>query len=184
MNGLKNIDDHNNGFEDWEDDYNLIQKKDWIGLLKLRKARANKHPHDIYDQWRYGEALVLNKKFNEAIEFLTPIYFENPDFDDVIHIILDALFSQGKTENDFKWIEKPLILRLDSKIKDMCADFLKNRRKEISLTEVYNHLLIKGAYLGFNETELGDNLIKDSRFEFEGDKSYFWDLKVKLSKKK
>lgn len=181
---LTNIDGYNDGFEDWEDDYNLIQKEDWTGLLKLRKERAKKNPNNIYDQWRYGEALVLNKKFNEAVEFLTPIYFKNPDFDDAIHTILDALYSMGKTENDFNWMGKPFILKLDKKTRDLCVDFLKNRRKRISLSEINNHLLIKGAYLTFNESELANDLMNDPRFDIIGDKSYFWDLEVKLSKRK
>jgi len=61
-------------FEDWEDDANLFYKEDWKGLLQLREERARRHPEDLSAQQRYGEALILNKKYSEAIEFLTPLY--------------------------------------------------------------------------------------------------------------
>ncbi len=38
---LRINDEYNDGFEDWEEDHDLIQKNDWNGLLKLRKQRAH-----------------------------------------------------------------------------------------------------------------------------------------------
>jgi len=83
----------------------------------------------LHLQWRYGEALVYNQELNSALEFLTPIYKRDPEHMDVIHSILDALYGLRKTENDFEWIEMPIVLKLDEHTKKLCEDFLKKKRK-------------------------------------------------------
>ena len=98
MNSENDYDD----FEDWEDDANLFYKEDWIGLLQLRQERARSQPEDLYAQQRYGEALVLNRKFLEAIDFMTPFYQIYYEEGFGIHEIMDALTGLGKTEKDFK----------------------------------------------------------------------------------
>ena len=103
---------NNYDFEEWEGDYQLIQEEDWVGLVKLRKWKAEKNPGDLHCQWRVGEALVFNQEFKQALDFLTPIYKKEPEYGDVIHSILDALYGLGKTENDFDWIEKPAYNRI------------------------------------------------------------------------
>ena len=173
----------NNDFEEWEGDYQLIQKEDWVGLVKLRKQKAEKHLHDLYSQWRYGEALVLNQKFKQALDFLIPVYKREPDYPDVIHSILDALYGLGKTENDFEWVEKPLAFKLNDEIKNLCKNILENKRKSISFLSLYEHLLFQSDYLAFKEKELCEYLRNDQRFEFSDNKVVFWDVDIKLSKK-
>ena len=182
MKGSNDYIDFEDDFEDWEGDAYFYEKEDWVGLLKLRKERYELDPDDHYSQYRLGQALIFNKKYDEAIEFLTPVYKEDPEFDDVIHLILDALYEQGKNENDFKWISIPTILRLDDKTKDLCFQLLKNKRKRISVTDLYIQLLIPGAYLKFDESEFAEYLRKDIGFDFEGDETSFWDCKVKIAK--
>ena len=143
----------NNDFEEWEGDYQLIQEEDWAGLVKLRKQKAEKYLHDLNSQWRYGEALVLNQEFKQALEFLTPIYKREPDYTDVIHSILDALFGLGKTEKDFDWIEKPVVLKLNEETKKLCYEFLKNKRIPIPFLSLYEHLVIQSYYLKFKEKD-------------------------------
>ncbi|KJR46250.1 hypothetical protein UF75_3336 [Desulfosporosinus sp. I2] len=62
------------GYEDWEDDYELISKGDYEGLKKLRQMMAENNPKDIYAQWRLGEAYVLCKEYEKAIDYLKPLY--------------------------------------------------------------------------------------------------------------
>jgi hypothetical protein len=169
--------------EDWEEDYQLFEKEDWKGLLKLRKIMAERNTDDIYAQWRYGEALILNKQYKAAIEFLTPIYKEEPDYLDVVHTILDALFESGKTENDFDWIKKPEIMRLDKTTLDHCENLLKGKRKGIPVYQIHADLSLPGAYLTFDEEELLDALSKDERFSITGDRNVIWDLMIKLSRR-
>jgi len=172
-------------FEAWEPDAELYYKEDWHGLLQLRKDGLQKHPNDLYAQQRYAEALVLNKKYNDAIEFLKPLYQKHYDIKFGVTEIIDALYGLGKTENDFNWIEKPDVLKLDKKTLESCSKLLKGKRKHISLGQLYTDLLIQTDYLKFNEQELSEFLISYQEiFEFIGDKTYFFDLEVKLKRLK
>lgn len=178
------MNDDNGDFESWEGDYLLIQEEDWVGLLRLRKEKAKNNPKDLYCQWRYGEALVFNKEYSNAIDFLTPIYNNDPDYDDVVSSILDALFGLGKTENDFDWVEKPVVLKLDDKTKNSCTNFLKNKRKPVPFLRVYEHLIFQSDYIAFKEKDLCEYLKNDRIFVFSGELMYFWDVDIKLSKEK
>jgi hypothetical protein len=170
-------------FEEWEGDYQLIQEENWAGLVKLRKTKAEKRLGDLQAQWRYGDALVLNQEFKKALEFLTPIYKREPDYTDVIHSILDALYGLGKTENEFDWVEKPVVIKLNDKTKNLCKAFLKNKAKPIPFLLLYEYLLFQSDYLAFKEKELCEYLENDEQFEFSGNEVEFWDVDIKLSKK-
>ncbi|KLU64487.1 hypothetical protein DEAC_c36890 [Desulfosporosinus acididurans] len=169
-NRSKELDDNieDDGYEDWEDDYELISKGDYEGLKKLRQMIAKNNPEDIDAQWRLGEAYILCKEHEKAIDFFEPLYRANPDFEDIEYSILDALFALGKSERDFKWVTVPVILRLDKKTSDFCYDYLKGKRKARELDDVFCQLLVEG-YLTFDEEELLNHLTKDGRFEFQID---------------
>jgi len=174
-----------NDFEDWEGDKILFEKEDWVGLLNLRQVRAKKQPSDLYAQQRYAEVLILNKKYKEALDFIGPLYEENHEFGFGISEILDALFGLGKTENDFEWITKPEIFKLDKRTLNRCIEFLKGKSKYASMLDVYGKLLMQADYLAFNEKELTEFLIQDTMpFDFTGNKEFFWDIEIKLKKKK
>lgn len=178
-------DDFEDDFEDWEADANLYDEEDWIGLLNLREERAKKQPSDLYAQERYAEALIFNKKYKEALDFLTPLYRKNYDSGFGICEILDALFRLGKNEDDFAWIEKPDVLKLDKNTLDFCLELLKGKRKHVSLFQLYSDLLMHADYLKFNEKELSEFLVNYTEvFDFIGDKTDFFDLKIKLNKQK
>ncbi|MDR3587129.1 MAG: tetratricopeptide repeat protein, partial [Desulfosporosinus sp.] len=164
----KEIDDKTgeDGYEDWEDDYELISKGDYEGLKMLRQMIAKNNPEDIHAQWRLGEAYVLCKEYEKAIDYLRPLYRNNPDNEDIEHSILDALFASGKSERDYKWVSAPKILRLNKEISDFCYDYLKVKRKGRELDDVFCQLLVEG-YLTFNEEELLHYLNTDGRFEFQ-----------------
>lgn len=155
-------------YEDWEDDYELFSKRDYEGLKKLRQIMAKNNPEDIHAQWRLGEAYVLCKDHNKAIDYLEPLYRNNPDNDDIVHSILDALFALDKSERDFKWFSVPKILRLNKEVSDFCYNYLKGKRKARELDDVVCQLLVEG-YITFNEEELLNYLIQDGRFESQSD---------------
>jgi len=71
----KEIDDKTgeDGYEDWEDDYELISKGDYEGLKMLRQMIAKNNPEDIHAQWCLGEAYVLCKEYEKAIDYLKPL---------------------------------------------------------------------------------------------------------------
>jgi len=76
-----------------------------------------------------GEAYVLNGEYEKTIEFLSHHHKKHPWNIDFQHVILDALFALGKNENDFDWVEKPVVLRMSDDILDACYHFLKPKRK-------------------------------------------------------
>ncbi len=177
------IDFDNNDFEQWEGDYHLIEERDWDSLVKLRKQRAEKRPSDLFTQWSYGEALIFNQEFKKALEFLTTIYNRDPYYPDIIHSILDALYGLGKTENEFDWVENPVVLKLNDETKNLCKDFLKKKRKPISFLSLYEYLIIEFDYLKFQEKDLYEYLKTDGFFEFSDNEKEFWDVDIKLLKK-
>ena len=146
--------------ERWEGDYELYVNEDWIGLLRLREQEAKKHPNDLYAQQRYAEALNINKKYAEALDFITPLYQKNYDVGFGVSEIVDALYGLGKTKNDYNWISKPVILTLDSDTVQFCADLIKNKRKNVSISDLYIDLITKTDYCKFDESELAKFLVK------------------------
>ncbi len=170
-------------FEEWEGEYQLIEEEDWVGLIKLRKTEAEKHLNDLQSQWSYGEALVLNQEFKKALVFLTPIYKIDPDYTEVIHSILDALYGLGKTEEDFDWIETPTVLKLNDETKNICKSFFRKKRKPVSFLSLHEHLILQSYYLTFKEKDLCDFLRLEDGFEFSSDEKEFWEVDIKLLKK-
>ena len=180
---IVNIDDTYDP-ESWEGDYELYEKEDWVGLLKLREQDAKKHSTDLYAQQRYAEALNLNKQYAETLNFITPLYKKNYEFGFGISEIVDALYGLGKSKEDYDWINPPAILTLDSDTVQFCVDLLKNRRKAIQITDLYQDLIMKTDYCKFNETELAEFLVKfTNEFEVQLDKDYMMDSKLKVKKR-
>lgn len=150
-------------FEDWEGDYYYYNKEDWNGLVKYREQRVKNYPEDLDLQWQLGEAYVFNSEFEKALEFLQKLYYKDPYDINVKHSLLDALFGLDRTENDFKWIEKPTILRLNLESIDICYNLLKPKRKPKEIADLYIDLMCHG-YLTFEENDLLEAILKDGRF--------------------
>jgi len=172
------------GFEDWEHDKILYEKEDWVGLLKLREKRAKKQPSDLYAQLRFAEILNINKKYEEALDFITPIYQKNYESGVGIHEIIDALYGLGKSENDFDWKIKPNVLKLDSDTLKLCVDFLKPKRKARSVVEIYGELIMNADYCTFNEKRLAEFLVNHpEKFDIKKESEYFLDIELKIKRR-
>lgn len=152
--------------EAWEPPVEFRKKEDYAGLVEYCKHRAERFPDDPYAQFYLGEAYVLNGEYEKAIEFLSHHHKKQPWNIDFQHVILDALFALGKNENDFNWIEKPVVLRMSDNILDVCYEFLKPKRKPRSVLEIHIHFVTKG-YLLFTEEKLFKALMEDDRFIVE-----------------
>ncbi len=177
------FDIYSDDYEEWEDDAFLIEKEDWPALLKLRRERAMQNPLDLYAQQRYGEALIFNKKYSDAIDFLSPLYEENHEARFAMHEIIEALLAIGKNEFDFPWIDNPVVLRLDDDTLKMSIEFLRNKRRFIHILSIYEDFIFKSDYMDFKEEELVHFLLKHTdTFEFKGDITCFWDIDIKLKK--
>jgi len=172
------------GLEDWEDDKILFEKEDWPNLLKLREERAKRNPSDLYGQQRFAEALNLNKRFADTLEFITPLYRDNYEVGFGIDEIIEALKGLNKSENDYDWIVKPTIIKLDSDSLSLCVDFLKPKRKPSSVSDIYCDLVMRGDYIDFNEEELAKFLFENPDiFDIKKSSEYFWDMDIKLKRK-
>ena len=96
---------------------------------------------------------------------------------------MDALFALGKNENDFNWIEKPIVLRISDGVLDVCYEFLKPKRKPHSLFDIHTYFDTKG-YLLFTEEELFTALIEDDRFILEDVDQGACHAQVRIARKK
>jgi hypothetical protein len=73
----------------------------------------------------------------------------------------------GKTDDDFDWVQRPVILGMSKDILEACYDFLKSKRKPRSVSEIHGRFLLKG-YLLFTEEDMLKALSADGRFIVEG----------------
>lgn len=170
-------------FEDWEGDADLINEEDWKGLLKLREQKARSKPDDLYAQERYGEALILNQQYQQALDYITPYYQVFHELEFGIGRIMDALIGLGKTEKDFNWIKEPKVLRLDQTTIDLCKINLKGKKRFTKVLDLYFSLMDVADYLTFEEQEFSDFLRKElNDFTCVGESDDYYDLSVKLKK--
>ena len=159
-------DDESYDFEEWEIAAELRDEENYPGLVEYCKQRAERLPDDPYAQYYLGEAYVLNSEYEKAIEFLSEHHRRHPDNLDFQHVILDALFAVGKTDDDFDWVQRPVILRMSNDILEACYEFLKSKRKPRSVSELYTRFVMEG-YLLFREEDLSKALSEDRRFVVE-----------------
>src|SRR3989338_6778557 len=165
-------------FEEWETDYELREKEDYPGLVEYCKQRAERLPDDPYAQYYLGEAYVLNGEYDEALQFLSEHHRRQPWNPDYHGVILDALYALGKTEDDFDWVQEPVILKMSTEILDACYEFLRSKRKPRSVNELYTRFVMEG-YLLFTEEDLLNALLGDSRFVVENaDAGLFAEVRV------
>ena len=179
---IGNLDEFD-GSEDWEEDYYYYNKGDWNGLIKYREKMVKNYPEDSDVQWQLGEAYVLNSDFEKALEFLGKLYCKDPQDINVQHSILDALFGLDRNENDFNWIEKPAISRLNLEIIDICYDSIKHKRKQTGIIDLYINLMGDG-YLTFEENDLLEAILNDGRFIVDGEDKLISEKYISVSKNK
>ena len=171
--------------EDWEPYAQLIEKQDYPSLVRYCEKRAEQRSDDLYAQYNLGHAYVLNGEYKKAIEFMSDHHRKHPWIGDYQYVILDALFALGKDEDDFNWVEKPVVLRLSENIRDACYEFLKPKRKPRSVADLYIEFVMKG-YLLFTEEDLYSALATDQRFIVENpcDDQHFTEVSVVRKKRK
>jgi len=182
---LETINENEDSDFSFEAETDFFDREDWENLLEFQKSRAEKDPTNLQYQEKYAIALNLNKKYEETLKLLEPLYRENYKFGFGINEIMEALLGLNKTEDDFNWIKKPIILKLDEETINLCVKFLKGKRKPRSISDIYVHFIVKSDFMYFDEESLAKYLSKFTNlFDLVEDPSDYWDMQVKLKKKK
>ncbi len=99
-----------------------------------------------------------------------------------INVVLFLREPLGKTENDFSWAKRPVVLRMSKDIIETCYEFLKPKRKPRSLMELRDMFITEG-YLLFSVQDLLKALVDDGRFEVDSPDREFW-AEVSVVRKK
>jgi len=179
---LAGDDDGVHDFEAGEPYQEFLDKEDYPGLVRYCEQQAERAPDDLYAQYYLGDAYVLNGEFEKAIEFMAEHHRKHPWNWDFQHVILDALFALGKTEDDFDWFEKPVVLRISPDIVDTCYELLKRKRNPRTVMKLRTQFITEG-YLLFTEEDLLEALVNDGRFVIDKPDSAFL-AEVRVARKK
>jgi tetratricopeptide (TPR) repeat protein len=150
-------------FEEWEAYAELLENEEYPELVEYCERDVARHPEDHYAQIRLGDAYVLNGQHGKAIESMGGWHRRFPDMSDYQDVILDALFALGKTEDDYDWARKPIVLRIGCAVLHDCHEYLRPKRKPREMYELYAELAGKG-YLAFSAEQLLQALANDPRF--------------------
>ena len=170
-------------FESWEDIYDFHERRDYQGLVAYCEDDVRRYPDDLYAAERLAHAYVLNGDYEKAIEFGAKMHRDYPDVSCFQHHMLDALFAVGKSEDDFDWVIRPTIIRLDNHVADQCYEFLRPKRKPRHLSDLQLEIW-HDAYLGFTDEEMLEYLRNDQRFVIVGNSPVTAEITVARRRKR
>lgn len=111
---------------------------------------------DCHDLLSAGDLL-------EAYARLSILHREEPSRFEIQELLLDVLFGLGLDENDFRWVERPRVVRLDRSTRDRID--LHLRRTGPKDVHLLRFELFHREYLCFDEETLAAHLRLDPRFE-------------------
>ncbi len=154
-----------------EIDYELREKEDYKGLIGHYQTIFEWASDGVLGLHQLGEAYVLNGEPEKAIELLSEPHRQHPRNREFQRVILDALFALGKDEDDFEWVERMPIYRLDASVLDRCYGYLNGRRKPRTVHELQCEITLDG-YCVFTPQELLEAISVDERFVVEEED--FW----------
>lgn len=111
-----------------------------------------------------ARAFLWTGEAKAALETLVPLHRRHPGDREVQGLLCDTLRALGKTEDDFPWTERPVLVRIDRRLLDHLADALADQGTYGTVLDL--HML--AAELGittFGPEDLHDALARDGRFE-------------------
>ena len=168
--------------EAWEVYEELLKNEDYPGLVEFCQREVVRDPEDLHAQERMGEAYVLDGQYHKAIVTMGEVHRKFPDIDSFQHLILDALFAAGKTENDYDWVLEPSVLRISRAVLDDCHEYLRPKLKPRDVAEL-SFELMKAGCLTFSDEELLRALAEDGRFVIESGRVPGWE-QVRVRRKR
>ena len=171
--------DNDDDVEEWEVEYDLFEQEDWPGLIRYRLDVLQRDPDGPAAQCGVGDAYIYAGQYQDALDYLAPLHRQNPDRIDIQWSILNALFGLDKTEDDFDWLKKPPIWRLDEVLLDQCYQYLRPKRKPRSLMDICHQVSMGRGYQAFKEEDLLSALQADSRFQVEGEGLFGSEISVR-----
>lgn len=99
----------------------------------------------------------------EAYARLSALHREEPERFEIQELLLDVLFGLGLDENDFRWSQRPRIVRLDRTTRDrILLHLMRCGPKDVHLLRFE---LFHREYLCFDEETLAAHLRLDPRFD-------------------
>jgi hypothetical protein len=171
----------NSNFDDLENDASYAETKYLIGLEVIRKEIAIKNPDDLDAQLSYGDVLIFNKKYQEAIDFFYPLYKKNYEEGLEVGHIIDSLIGLGKTEKDFNWIIPPKICHLDTATLDLCTKILNDKKEAVTILDLFDEIfLYQSDHITFDEDEFSNFILQNNdNFILIGDRSNPLEMEIK-----
>lgn len=163
----------------WRQEDTLMAKDDLDGIIRLRQQRLALYPDDLNAAMELAEAQLMKRLGDLAIETLAPRHRRQPAHEGIQRLILEALFTQGKTEHDFDWCQRIPVLRLGPRVVDLCRMVLTDVGGLMVLGELYEDLSYHG-YLAFSWQKLGRLLHRLPDFRMRGVQRELWRYWVEL----
>lgn len=123
----------------------------------------SKRCFEVLDALDDCQDLIASGDLLEAYARLSLLHREEPSRFEIQELLLDVLFGLGLEENDFRWIERPRVVRLDRSTRDRVHLHLQRcGPKDVHLLRFE---LFHQEYLCFDEETLAAHLRLDPRFE-------------------
>ncbi len=89
-------------FEQWEEEYECFNNKDFARLVDLRTRDFMNDKSDLGLKIRLCEAYYLNEEYKRAFAEYSKLYNEDSENYDVIYGLLDCMKKLKISINDFK----------------------------------------------------------------------------------
>lgn len=113
-----------------------------------------------------ARALLWTGEAKAALEVLVPLHRRRPCDREIQALLCGALRGLGKTENDFPWTERPVLVGIDRRLLDHLADALCERGTHGTVLDLHR-LASELGVTTFGPDDLHDALAGDGRFALQ-----------------
>lgn len=152
----------------FEEEGELIRQADWAGLIRVRKANLANDPENPDLRLLMAVAYCRAGAHDRALSLLGRLHRDRPGDELVQDYALESLFASGRSEDEFPWIVRPLVARIEEPYLARLHELLLAEARPWPLFDL---MLSTNAcaFLTFGEEELLDAVEADPRFEVRQD---------------